>query len=216
MALKATSNPSPAAGAAASTDAPTLSGGSVSSEAQLSATDAVNRQGSIPMPFEQIEVTVDDAAQRVANPRFTEWKRADRHLRSAINATIHPSLLPHVVNLKHAFEVWNVLEKRMNSASRSHIMQLRNDLQRVKKDSAKPMKNYLDEVKQITDKLAETSNTISDEEIVLVILKGLPREYMSFKTTIRAREASIIVEELSNLLLSEEINISMEELELSS
>ncbi|KAA8524496.1 hypothetical protein F0562_010919 [Nyssa sinensis] len=78
------------------------------------------------------------------------------------------------------------------------------------------MKNYLDEVKQITNKLAATSNTISDEEIVLVILKGLLREYMSFKTTIRAREASIIVEELSNLLLSEEINISMEELELNS
>ncbi|KAA8529815.1 hypothetical protein F0562_034328 [Nyssa sinensis] len=172
--------------------------------------------GSIPMPSEQIEVTVGDAAQRVANPRFTEWKRADRHLRSAINATIHPSLLPHVVNLKHAFEVWNVLEKRMNSTSRSHIMQLRNDLQRVKKDSAKPMKDYLNKVKQITDKLAATSNTISDEEIVLVILKGLPREYMSFKTAIRAREASITVEELSNLLLSEEINISMEELELNS
>ncbi|KAA8526406.1 hypothetical protein F0562_008391 [Nyssa sinensis] len=50
-----------------------------------------------------VEVTVGDAAQRVANPRFTEWRRADRHLRSAINATIHPSLLPHVVNLKHAF-----------------------------------------------------------------------------------------------------------------
>ncbi|KAA8531700.1 hypothetical protein F0562_006583 [Nyssa sinensis] len=172
--------------------------------------------GSIPMPSEQIEVTVGDAAQRVATPRFTEWKRADRHLQSAINATIHPSLLPHVVNLKHAFEVWNVLEKRMNSTSRSHIMQLRNDLQRVKKDSAKPMKDYLDKVKQITDKLVATSNTIFDEEIVLVILKGLPREYMSFKTTIKAREASITVEELSNLLLSEEINISMEELELNS
>ncbi|KAA8524495.1 hypothetical protein F0562_010918 [Nyssa sinensis] len=84
--------------------------------------------GSIPMPSEHIEVTVSDVAKRVANPRFTEWRRADRHLRSAINATIHPSLLPHVVNLKHAFEVWNVLEKRMNSASRSDIMQLRNDL----------------------------------------------------------------------------------------
>ncbi|KAA8526012.1 hypothetical protein F0562_007888 [Nyssa sinensis] len=65
--------------------------------------------GLIPMPSEQIEVTVGDAAQRVANPRFTEWKRADLHLRSAINATIRPSLLPHVVNLKHAFETTQTL-----------------------------------------------------------------------------------------------------------
>ncbi|KAA8526593.1 hypothetical protein F0562_008204 [Nyssa sinensis] len=125
-------------------------------------------------------------------------------------------LLPRVVNLKHAFEVWNALEKRLNSMSRSHIVQLRNDFQRVKKDATKSMKSYLDEIKQITDKLAATANLISDEEIVFVTLKGIPREYVSFKTTIRAKETSITFEELSNLLLSEEINISMDELELNS
>ncbi|KAA8519410.1 hypothetical protein F0562_013666 [Nyssa sinensis] len=172
--------------------------------------------GSIPMPSEKIAVTTENATEMVTNPIFTEWKKADRHLRSAINAIIHPSLLPHVVNLQHAFEVWNALEKRLNSLSRSHIVQLRNDFQRVKKDAAKSMKSYLDEIKQITDKLAATANLISDEEIVFVTLKGLPREYVSFKTAIRARETPITFEELSNLLLSEEINISMDELELNS
>ncbi|KAA8520944.1 hypothetical protein F0562_011617 [Nyssa sinensis] len=100
--------------------------------------------------------------------------------------------------------------------SRSHIVQLRNDFQRVKKDAAKSMKSYLDVIKQITNKLAATANLISDEEIVFVTLQGLPREYLSFKTAIRARETSITFEELSNLLLSKEINISMEELELNS
>ncbi|KAA8539286.1 hypothetical protein F0562_025978 [Nyssa sinensis] len=145
--------------------------------------------GSIPMPSEKVEVTTGDATEIVTNPRFTEWKKADRHLRSALNATIHPSLLPHV---------------------------LRNDFQRVKKDAANSMKSYLDEIKQITDKLAATANLIFDEEIVFITLKGLPREYVSFKTAIRARETSITFEELSNLLLSEEINISMDELELNS
>ncbi|KAA8544152.1 hypothetical protein F0562_022212 [Nyssa sinensis] len=78
------------------------------------------------------------------------------------------------------------------------------------------MKSYLDEIKQIIDKLAATANLISDEEIVFVTLKGIPKEYVSFKTAIQARDTLITFEELSNLLLSEEINISMDELELNS
>ncbi|KAA8519620.1 hypothetical protein F0562_013935 [Nyssa sinensis] len=104
----------------------------------------------------------------------------------------------------------------LNGRKQTDIFELRNDFQRVKKDAAKSMKSYLDEIKQITDKLAATANLISDEEIIFITLKGLPREYVSFKTAIRARETSITFEELSNLLLSEEINISIDELELNS
>ncbi|KAA8541748.1 hypothetical protein F0562_022900 [Nyssa sinensis] len=33
--------------------------------------------GSIPMPSEKIEVTTGNATEMIANPRFTEWKKAN-------------------------------------------------------------------------------------------------------------------------------------------
>ncbi|XP_028095425.1 putative protein TPRXL [Camellia sinensis] len=104
-------------------------------------------------------------------------------------------------------DISNLLRgKRFTALSRSHIHQLKNKLQSLSKKS-QPMEAYLQQFKDISDQIALVTTPIDDEDLILLVLNGLPDEYNSFKTAIRARSGAVTMEEVSSLLCSEAIHI---------
>ncbi|KAJ0965313.1 hypothetical protein J5N97_026451 [Dioscorea zingiberensis] len=77
------------------------------------------------------------------------------------------------------------------------------------------MISYLDKIKSLADNLLAVASLVSDEDLILHTLNGLPSSYSAFKTAIRTRAASITIEELWTFLLSEEVN-QMREAQLVS
>lgn len=130
----------------------------------------------------------------------------DAHLLSCITATLSPPIFTSVCSCKSSFDVWISLENRFTSLSRSHIHQLKNQLNRLSK-KGHSMEDYLGQVKTLSDQLTLVSSPIDDEDLVLIILNGLPDEYNAFKTTIRARAESISVDCLCSLLCSEAVHV---------
>jgi hypothetical protein len=63
---------------------------------------------------------------------------------------------------------------------------------------------YLVRVKEIRDKLGSVGVNIDDEDLLHVVLKGLPADYDPFCSAMRTRERVICCEELHVLLTSEE------------
>ena len=63
-------------------------------------------------------------------------------------------------------------------------------------------------VKTARDKLSAVGVQINDEEMLHMILKGLPKEYSSFNSAIRTRDDSLTFEKLSVLLQTEELSIN--------
>uniref|UniRef100_A0A2N9IZG0 Reverse transcriptase Ty1/copia-type domain-containing protein n=1 Tax=Fagus sylvatica TaxID=28930 RepID=A0A2N9IZG0_FAGSY len=63
-------------------------------------------------------------------------------------------------------------------------------------------------IKTTRDKLSAVGVQIDDEEMLHMVLKGLPKEYPSFNSTIRTRDDSLTFEKLSVLLQTEEISIN--------
>uniref|UniRef100_A0A2N9EGE1 Integrase catalytic domain-containing protein n=1 Tax=Fagus sylvatica TaxID=28930 RepID=A0A2N9EGE1_FAGSY len=63
---------------------------------------------------------------------------------------------------------------------------------------------YLDHVKEIRDKLGSVGVNVDDEDLLHVVLKGLPPEYDPFCSAMRTRDRVISCEELHVLLTSEE------------
>lgn len=140
------------------------------------------------------------------NPEFLMWNTIDAHLLSVITATLSPSIYTFVVHLTHCFEIWSLLEKRFTSLSRSHIHQMKNRLNNLKKGS-NTMEEFLCQIQEIAEQLSLASAPIDDEDLVLITLNGLPDEFDAFKTTIRARSESITMQELCSLLCSEAIHV---------
>ncbi|GMQ08672.1 hypothetical protein CsSME_00052291 [Camellia sinensis var. sinensis] len=159
--------------------------------------------GSIPCPPAQIK---DSSGSEISNPTRVQWDLIDAHLLSCLTATLSSPIYSTVVQFKHCYEVWNALIKRFTILSRSHIHQLKNKLNAVSKKGAS-MEEYLTQIKNLSNQLALASAVVDDEDLVLITLNGLPDEYDSFKTAIRARSEGISMDELCALLCSESIHV---------
>ena len=66
------------------------------------------------------------------NLDFLIWKSKEKALLTFISSTLSPSVLALTVGCASAMEVWNVLESRFSSISRSHIMNLKSELHNLK------------------------------------------------------------------------------------
>ncbi|CAL5415270.1 unnamed protein product [Camellia sinensis] len=159
--------------------------------------------GSLPCPP---WIVLDSLNKEVVNPKHQQWLTVDAHLLSCITATLSPPIFTSVCSCKSSFEVWISLEKQFLFLSRSHIHQLKNQLNRLSK-KGHLMEDYLGQVKTLSDQLTLVSSPIDDEDLVLIILNGLPDEYSAFKTTIQARAKSISVDCLCSSLCSEAVHV---------
>lgn len=159
--------------------------------------------GSIPCPAMEM---FDSSGTSSPNPTYEEWQKTDAHLLSYVTATLSSTVYSSVLHLQTSHQVWQILEKRFTSVSRSHIHQLKNQLQTVHKKSSS-MEVYLSQIKEISDQLALAGTPVDDEDLVFLTLKGLPDEYDSFKTSIRTRSEEVSMADLCSLLCSEEIHV---------
>ena len=137
------------------------------------------------------------------NLAFIAWKNHEQAMFTFLNSTLSPTILVLTVGQKSAREVWKVLEKRFASVSRSHMMSLRNELNAIKR-GVDSIDGYFQKIKQARDRLAAVSVFVNDEELLHIILDGLPSEYDSISSAIRTRSDVFSVEELNVLLNAEE------------
>ena len=107
------------------------------------------------------------------NPAFLNWKNREQALFTFLNSMLSPSILALTVGQKSCRGVWKVLEKHFALGSRSSVMSLRNELNAVKKGT-NSIDVYFQKIKQIRDKLDDVSMILDDEELLHVVLDGLP------------------------------------------
>ncbi|XP_028554101.1 uncharacterized protein LOC110105612 [Dendrobium catenatum] len=140
---------------------------------------------------------------------YARWRLIDSNLISALFSTISPALLPYVITSSSAHEVWETLERRLQSTCRSRVIQLKNELHHVQMNN-QTMQQYLSTVKNLVDNIAVAGTQIDPEDIVLYILNGLPTTYNAFKTAIRTSSSPADLDKLYSQLCSEEIHINHE------
>ena len=141
------------------------------------------------------------------NPDFLIWKSKERALLTFISSTLSPTVLALTVGCASAMEVWKVLENRFSSVSRSHILNLKSELHNLKKGSD-TVDVYLQKIKVVRDKLLAVGVIIDDEELLHTAIKRLPKEYNTFRSTIRTRNTQLGFDELSTMLNAEEESLN--------
>ncbi|GAV70641.1 UBN2_3 domain-containing protein [Cephalotus follicularis] len=160
--------------------------------------------GSITCPQSQISMS-NDPTKLVSNPTYETWILTDQLLLSWINATLSELVMSQVVGLTTLAAVWSALDRLFSSQSRARIMQLRYQLQTVKKGNL-TVADYFNRVKSIADSLATTSQPVADSDLVLYILGGLGQGYESFVTAVMTSSDPLSSENLYNLLLNYELH----------
>ena len=168
--------------------------------------------GTMDVPPATITVAADREAAAAAatvvtiNPDHEKWSVVDAQLRACLLAIISPSVQNHLHGLTSAAAIWNHLQLRYNSLSRTHIFQLKEQLHGVQKGSDS-MQKYLDSVVTIVAALDRAKSGIPDQDMILCVLRGLSSKYASIKQNIRTNIAHLTFAEASSWLLTEELNV---------
>uniref|UniRef100_A0A2N9ELB4 Reverse transcriptase Ty1/copia-type domain-containing protein n=2 Tax=Fagus sylvatica TaxID=28930 RepID=A0A2N9ELB4_FAGSY len=150
---------------------------------------------------------VDETGVHSLNPAFLIWKKKDKALLTLIYSTLSSPVLAMVVGSTTSQEVWNRLEEKFTRTARANVLNLKLELQGIKKGS-ESVNSYLQRIKSTRDKLFAVGVLVDNEELLHMVLKGLPKEFAPFASAIRTRDDTISFEKLSVLLQTEEQSMS--------
>uniref|UniRef100_A0A2N9J0P4 Cysteine-rich receptor-like protein kinase 10 n=1 Tax=Fagus sylvatica TaxID=28930 RepID=A0A2N9J0P4_FAGSY len=137
------------------------------------------------------------------NAAYVQWKSRDKTLFSLLSSTLSPSAISLVMGQTTASGIWKVIHNRYTSISRSSIVNLKHELHSIKKHSDS-VTQYLQKIKEARDKLVSVGVFIDDEEILHIVLQGLPTEYHSFTSAMLTKNEAVKFEELHTLMKTEE------------
>jgi hypothetical protein len=148
-----------------------------------------------------------DSVTNIINPAFVEWKTMDQSVINMLSQTLSSRAMSCAVGSKSAYELWNNLKAKFADSNKQNIMQLKANLQRIKKGNDF-IEKYLEKIKDARDALSTVGVQMADEDIVVSTLEGLPVEYIPIKTIIRT-QASCSMQNLKTLLKAAEYDLDL-------
>ncbi|CAL1372100.1 unnamed protein product [Linum trigynum] len=140
------------------------------------------------------------------NPAYWSWYVRDQYVLTWINLSLSKAVLPNVVNKATALDACSALATIYASGSPVVIGQLRKDLFRLSRGN-ETIHEYLHRAKAIYDKMLALGATVTEQELVIALLDGLDEDYRPFTRNLEVRLELITFENVSSLLLSEEMQL---------
>ena len=137
---------------------------------------------------------------------YKKWVKKDMALLSLLIATLSDDAMEHVIGCKTSQEAWGALQDRYASVSVSRINQLKTEFHTAQK-GADSVDKFLLKLKAIRDQLISAGERISENDMVIAVLTGLPHDFDMIRTVILARETPISLKEFRAQLLSAELTI---------
>ncbi|CAL8169438.1 unnamed protein product [Prunus armeniaca] len=137
---------------------------------------------------------------------YKSWIQVDKALLSLLIATLSGDTMEYVIGCKTARDAWLNLIDRYASVSRARVNQLKTELHTLHKGSDS-IEKFLLKLKHIRDQLSAVGVHLTDDDIIIAALNGLPLEFDMIKTVLVARETPINLKEFRAHLLSAKRNI---------
>uniref|UniRef100_A0A3Q7J915 Uncharacterized protein n=1 Tax=Solanum lycopersicum TaxID=4081 RepID=A0A3Q7J915_SOLLC len=122
-------------------------------------------------------------------------------------ASLSPEIIPFVTDDKTSLALWHNIATTYAKPSCSRIMSLREDFNTIQKGNLS-ITVYLQKIKEICTKPASVGVHISPDEVFLRLVHGLPSEYDSIASALRARETTITFQELHDKMTDFEAHLT--------
>lgn len=134
-------------------------------------------------------------------------KKENRAL-ATICLLVEDSQLVHVKDCTSAGEAWKNLRNHHEKNSLTSRLYLRKKLLGLKLDKNGDMEEHIAQVMMTGDQLRSAGDAIKDEELVTVLLCGLPEQYDSLITALESRNAAdLTLEFVKSRLIHESLKV---------
>ncbi|KAL8146005.1 hypothetical protein AgCh_003947 [Apium graveolens] len=156
--------------------------------------------GSLPCPPRNLPESNE------INPTYTNWKKQDQSLLGWLLSSLTESVLAQVVGLTTSRQVWESIKRHFSSQSQARIIQLKRELQNMRKGN-KTMAEYYLHAKRLTDSLAASGQPISSTDLQHMMMSGLDSSYDPIVTVLTASVAPLHMDDFYSNLLAYEMRL---------
>jgi hypothetical protein len=108
----------------------------------------------------------------------------DKRAKGIIKMTVEDILLPIVDKATSARDAWIKLETMFVGEAKTRVLTLKNELNNIKMDPSESAIEYVARGTSLQTKLHAAGHPISEEDVVLALLNGLPADYDNVRTVI--------------------------------
>jgi galactitol-specific phosphotransferase system IIB component len=129
---------------------------------------------------------------------------ADQKALALIGLSVKDHHLSTLAECKTSKEAWDALAGVYKAKSNAKRLQLKRELNALKKDPAEPLTKYVGRAKDIRDQLRAAGYAVKDEEVALSTLAGLPDEYDIIVTMLENTDETLDMDDMLAKLLTVE------------
>lgn len=129
-----------------------------------------------------------------AGPKQQQKFRKRQNLAlSKICLSVSPNIQIYVRNANNGKEAWDSIAKRFEEKSLSRIIRYRSELYSLVMKDDVPMVDQINHLKTIAEKLESVDDVVAEKDLVMILLKSLPKSYHNLITALE----SLKLEELT-------------------
>eukprot|EP00253_Pinus_taeda_P004754 PITA_04754 len=133
-----------------------------------------------------------------------KWKTKEVKAKKIIWDSIDKCLVAYIFDLNTSKEIYDRLVSLFKVNDAKQVLFLRNKLKEIKKGKDESMQTYFLRITEIRNDLLSIGETITDREMVLTTLGGLPSKWYVFRTTLLNNNVIPSFEELMARCIQEE------------
>lgn len=134
----------------------------------------------------------------------------DQKALALIGLNVKDHHLMTIAECNTAKEAWETLEKVYKAKSNARKLQLRRELNSLKKEPSEPITKYVSRAKALQSDLLATGHEVKSCEVAWSVLAGLPKEYETVVTILESSETEPELDTLLPKLLHVEARLAKE------
>ena len=136
-----------------------------------------------------------------------EWNKKDAKAKAVIGLTLNDDHLDHVRGVSSAREMWEAIMNIFQRRTVLNKLKARRQFYSAQMEDNERILNYINRVRQLAADLKSMEVAVSDEDIAMSVLSGLPQKFEHLIVaidTVTAGEARLSLEFVKSRLLQEE------------
>jgi putative lipoic acid-binding regulatory protein len=140
-----------------------------------------------------------------------KFKDVDINAMSIIVDSIKDHLIPYISHLDSSKKMYDALTNLFSVRNIGQVMSLKNELRDMKMNNDDIITSYFVRISPLRDQLQAIGETISEKELVNIVLNGLPKTWDAFAASMNTRKEYLTFEELWTCFAQEESRINAKE-----
>ena len=164
--------------------------------------------------LDHVRGNIVEPSSNASAAAWNKWKNGEVKTKKIIRDSIDKRLVAYISDLDTSKEIYDRLVSLFKVNDANQVLFLRNKLREIKKGKDESMQAYFLRITEIKNDLLSIGETITDREMALTTLGGLPSEWYVFRTTLLNNNVIPSFEELMARCIQEQTRVEEQEMPL--